>query len=102
MPGSAATLLGIAGFRGTIAPVYDLQKILGLGASQASRWLVIAAAAPVAFAFEVFEGQLRVSPSAIRAQAADDTRGFTTSFVETDGVLRPIIELSSVLTKIKT
>jgi chemotaxis signal transduction protein len=101
VPGSGPTSLGIAGFRGSIAPVYDLQKILGLSASHAPRWLVIAAAAPVAFAFEAFEGQLRVSPAAIRAQTADDTNGFTTNFVETDGVLRPIIELSSVLNTIK-
>jgi chemotaxis signal transduction protein len=102
VPGSGPNLLGIAGFRGAIAPVYDLQKMLGLAASHAPRWLVIAAAAPVAFAFEAFDGQLRVSPGAIKAQAADETRGFTTSFVEADGVLRPIIELSSVLKLIKT
>jgi purine-binding chemotaxis protein CheW len=101
VPGAGPTLLGIAGFRGAIAPVYDLQKMLGLGAGHAPRWLVIAAAAPVAFAFEAFEGQLRVSPAAIRAQTADDAHGVTTSFVETDGVLRPIIELSSVLNTIK-
>jgi chemotaxis signal transduction protein len=106
VPGSGPTLLGIAGFRGALAPVYDLQKILGLAAIQApgarARWLVIAAEAPVAFAFEAFEGQLRVSPAAIRAQAANDRQGFTTCFVETEGVLRPIIELSSVLKLIKT
>jgi chemotaxis signal transduction protein len=103
VPGSGPTLLGIAGFRGAIAPVYDLQKLLGLAASHASaRWLVIAAAAPVAFAFEKFEGQLRVSPDAIKAQAADDAHGFTASFVETEGVLRPIIELSTVLNTVKT
>jgi purine-binding chemotaxis protein CheW len=102
VPGANAALLGIAGFRGSIAPVYDLQGMLGLAAGQKPRWLVIAAAAPVAFAFAAFDGQLRVSPAAITPQQANAQRGFAKNFVQDDGTLRPIIELSSVLDAIKT
>ena len=69
VPGASAALLGIAGFRGSIVPVYDLQSLLGHSGGQTPRWLVIAAAAPVAFAFEAFEGQLRVSPEVDHASA---------------------------------
>jgi len=102
VPGAEAALLGIAGFRGTVAPVYDLQRLLGDAGAQAPRWLVVAAAASVAFAFEAFDGRLRVSPSAIRTQTADTAHGFSKSVLQTESVVRPIIELSSVLGAIKT
>jgi purine-binding chemotaxis protein CheW len=73
VPGSAASLLGIAGFRGAIVPVYRLRALLGVAEpasdnGAAPRWLVIAAAAPVALAFEGFDGQRRVPHDAIVAR----------------------------------
>ena len=97
VPSTNAALLGIAGFRGAIVPVYDLQSLLGLAASRTWRWLVIAAQAPVAFSFEKFEGRLRVLPDAITPQKSDAKPGFTRDFVRTENVLRPIIQLSSVV-----
>ena len=37
VPGAAAGMLGIAGFRGSILPVYDLQRLLDLSSGSASR-----------------------------------------------------------------
>jgi len=102
VPGANTALLGIAGFRGVIAPVYDLQSLLGLFGGKAARWLVIAAAAPVAFALEAFDGRFRVSSAAITPREGDAQRGFTKSFVLAGGVLRPVVELSHVLDAIKT
>jgi purine-binding chemotaxis protein CheW len=102
VPGASAALLGIAGFRGSIVPVYDLQSLLGHSGGHAPRWLVIAAAAPVAFAFEAFESQLRVSPESITPQQSNaETHRYTQDFVQTENVLRPIIHLYSVLDAIK-
>jgi purine-binding chemotaxis protein CheW len=101
VPGASASMLGIAGFRGAIVPVYDLQMLLGEPAGKTARWLVNAAAAPVAFAFEQFEGQLRVPPDAIKPQATQIRNGLTEDFVQSDGALRPIIQLSRVLDAIK-
>jgi chemotaxis signal transduction protein len=73
VPGNMPALLGLAGFRGALVPVYSLQVLLAHAAARAAagvpRWIVLAAAAPVAFAFEVLEGQLRVSPEAILPEA---------------------------------
>lgn len=60
VPSSRAELLGIAGFRGSIVPVFDLAVLLGYTSIAAPRWLVIASGTPVALAFEEFAGQLRV------------------------------------------
>jgi chemotaxis signal transduction protein len=102
VPGAAAGMLGIAGFRGSILPVYDLQGLLDLSSGAASRWLVVAAGAPVAFSFEAFEEQLRVSPGAIKRERAQAKSGFTKEFIQSDGVLRPIIQLSAVLEAVTT
>jgi len=97
VPGAATGMLGIAGFRGSILPVYDLQSLLELSSSEAPRWLVVAAAAPVAFSFEAFEEQIRVSADSIKSEQTQAKSGFTKEFIHTEGVLRPIIQLSSVL-----
>ncbi|HUG26322.1 chemotaxis protein CheW [Piscinibacter sp.] len=60
LPGASPDLLGIAGFRGSVVPVYDLRMLLGYPASDRPRWLVVAAAQPVALAFEGLDGYLRL------------------------------------------
>jgi chemotaxis signal transduction protein len=102
VPGASGFLLGIAGFRGVIAPVYDLQRLLGCPAVREARWLVMAASASVGFAFAAFVGQLRVSASAITPQQQGDTQSLTSAVVQQDGILRPIIELSHALKVIQT
>ena len=102
VPSANAAMLGIAGFRGAIVPVYDLQSLLGLAASRTARWLVIAAGAPVAFSFETFEGWLRILPRAIVPQKSQMKHSFTRDFVRTDNVLRPIVQLSLVLDALTT
>jgi chemotaxis signal transduction protein len=103
VPGGDAALLGIAGFRGAILPVYSLQALLGHSATQVSRWLVIAAAAPVALAFEAFELQLSVPLDAILpAQSRAGTRSCVREFVRTPDFVGPVMHLPSVLDSIRT
>jgi purine-binding chemotaxis protein CheW len=98
VPGARGALLGLVGLRGSIMPVYDLHKLLGRPGSKTPRWLVIAAASPVAFAFEAFEGQFRASPDAITRERADtEANGAMQEFVRVGDVLRPIIRLLSVI-----
>jgi chemotaxis signal transduction protein len=106
VPGAAAALLGIAGFRGAIVPVYSLRLLLGQSGdpsgSGTPRWLVIAAAAPVALAFEAFEEQLRVLPAAILPRRSQpQMKSYAREFVQTRTVVRPIMHLPSVLDAIK-
>jgi chemotaxis signal transduction protein len=102
VPGGSEYLLGIAGFRGVIAPVYDLQRILGYPGGQAPRWLVIACTASVGFAFDAFDGQLRISPEGIAPQQRSDKHDLTSGVVHVGDVVRPIIELSRVLDVLQT
>jgi chemotaxis signal transduction protein len=102
VPGGSEYLLGIAGFRGVIAPVYDLRRIFGYPGGQAPRWLVIAATASVGFAFDAFDGQLRISPEAIAPRQRSDKHDLTGGVVHAGDVVRPIIELSRVLDMLQT
>jgi chemotaxis signal transduction protein len=102
VPGGGRALLGMAGFRGAIIPVYGLRTLLGIPASGAPRWLVIAAAAPVGFCFEGFEGQLRVAAAAVMPLQVQDKTNFTEDLARAGEVVRPIIRLSSALDAIKT
>jgi chemotaxis signal transduction protein len=97
VPSPVAELLGIAGFRGAVVPVFDLALLLDKPRAAAPRWLVIAAAAPVALAFESFDGHVRVPQDAVKpAGAAEEHDPYVREFVR-DQVARPIIHLPSVL-----
>jgi chemotaxis signal transduction protein len=98
VPGATPALAGIVGFRGTILPVYSLAVLLGFPATATPRWLVIAAAAPVALAFDAFEHHLRVAPDAIRPRdvSAKD-QPFVRDFVPIQQFVRPILHLPSIL-----
>jgi purine-binding chemotaxis protein CheW len=102
VPGRSSALLGIAGFRGAIVPVYDLPVLLGCRALETARWLAIAAGTPVAFAFAVQEGQLRLPRSAIVSYPiGEDRRRHVREFAHATDLARPIVHLPSVLEAIR-
>jgi chemotaxis signal transduction protein len=97
-PTGDAAFIGIAGFRGAIVPVYSLLALLGHSGTKAQRWLVIAASASVALAFDLFEGHWRVPADAILPQQANaQMRGYAPEFVRSAGVVRPVLRLASIV-----
>lgn len=103
VPGGDPALLGIAGFRGTIHPVYGFATLLGHPAEVSPRWLVIAAAAPVALAFDGFERHLSVASETIRpcdANAKDQP--YARDFVRIQQFVRPVLHLPSIFDAIRT
>ena len=61
-PSHLPELVGMAGFRGILTPVYDLAALLGYAAEPTARWLVVVQhSSPMAFAFGGFEAHLRVT-----------------------------------------
>lgn len=101
LPGAAPGLLGISGFRGVVVPVYDLRTVIGgAAAGEPLRWLVTAAAASVALAFDRFEAFLRVPREAIASHAGGAT-GHVRRAVRHAGELRPILDLASIVAAIR-
>jgi chemotaxis signal transduction protein len=98
VPGGKSALIGIAGFRGTLVPAYNLRTLLGIPGAQTPRWLVIAAVAPVALAFDAFEGHLRVSANDIVPQQSyGQAQSFAPSLIRTGILVRPVIDLACVV-----
>lgn len=98
VPGGGAALRGIAGFRGSVLPVYDLEVLLGHPSVGTAPWLIVASAAPVALAFEAFVGQLRVKPNEIVPQASrQEMANFARELVRTESFIGPVLHLPSVL-----
>jgi purine-binding chemotaxis protein CheW len=103
VPGGHPAQRGIANFRGTLVPVFSLPLLLNRPAASAARWLAVAAARPVALAFDGFEGHLRVPAGAILPrQPLTPQRGMAPEFVRTGDVVRPLIHLPSVIDALGT
>ncbi|WP_433203983.1 chemotaxis protein CheW [Dactylosporangium sp. CS-047395] len=103
LPGPLGALLGVAGFRGAIVPVYDLAAVLGAAAMSAgeedgARWLVLAAGQPaVALAFAGLDGHLRVPSDALIEEAdGHGPHGCLRGIVPLPDGARPIVDVPSV------
>jgi len=102
LPNSAPEFLGIASFRGAVMPVYDLRALLGYAAKAPPRWLVTAAALPVALAFDVFDRHLRLPAQAvIRREGADAARRHVRQALHAPDMVRPIVDMASIFAVIK-
>jgi chemotaxis signal transduction protein len=102
LPGPLPALLGIAGFSGTIVPVYDLGALLGHPTPEPPRWLVLAAGTPaVALAFHDLDGHRRVPIESIVGESdRDGQRGCLRGMVPLpDGTLA-IVDVPSVRTAV--
>ncbi|MEU4237043.1 chemotaxis protein CheW [Actinoplanes sp. NPDC026619] len=95
LPGPLPALLGLAGFAGTVVPIYDLAALLGHPIAERPRWLVLATGAPpLGLAFHELDGHVRVPAEAIIAEAAaEGRRGVLRGMVTLDGATRPIIDV---------
>ena len=103
LPSSVSELSGIAGFRGTVLPVYDLAMLLGYPRVVTPRWLVVTAVTPVAFAFDGFDGYLNVREASIVPEARTEQRErHVREVVQTIDLVRPLISLGSVLEWIRS
>ena len=103
LPGPLPSLLGLAGFSGSIVPVYDLGALLGHPVPEQPRWLVLAAGTPaVALAFHDLDGHLRVPSGSIVGESDEHgRRGCLRGMVALPDGTRAIVDVPSVRTAIQ-
>jgi hypothetical protein len=87
LPSPLPELLGVIGHRGAVLPVYDLRTLLGYPGAAAPRWCVVLAAAPLALAFDGFDGHLRVPRQ----------HGERLDVLQLDGQVRPVVPTAALL-----
>ncbi|WP_232323849.1 chemotaxis protein CheW [Catenuloplanes japonicus] len=98
LPGPISALLGVAGFRGSIVPVYSLAAVLGQPPQPDSRWLVLASGAPaIALAFDELDGHLRIpGDEIIEEPVGHGPRGCLRGIVQRPEGARPIVDVAAV------
>jgi purine-binding chemotaxis protein CheW len=86
LPGAPPHQLGVTALRRTVVPVLDLRVLLGRPPRDAPRWLLLAAAAPVALAFDGFDGHRRIPPL-----------GPGVEVVHLDGLAHPLVDVPALV-----
>jgi len=98
LAGATPELLGIAGVGGRLVPVFDLGLLLGGKPSEKPRWVLVAQEAVVTFAFDGFEGHVRLPRGAVASEDRERAgRTHSGEVLRTEGGLRPILRLSSLV-----
>jgi chemotaxis signal transduction protein len=101
LPTAVPELLGLAGFRATLVPVYDLRALLGYPRGEAPRWMVSASGgAVVALAFDAFEFHLRVESASLVSDDAPAQR-HAPRLAHLPGGARPLLSVPSLLEAIE-
>ena len=107
VPAVTPGLLGLAGIRGGIVPVFGLSSILGYGSDPESpRWMILCGAEePIALAFSDFEGHLRLPTSALHADenfsATSENAKYVTQVARTPDGVRAVISVALILATIR-
>lgn len=98
LPSTAPHVLGIAGIRGAIVPVYSLRSLLGYAVErECPRWLVLARShEPVGLAFEQFGGYLQARPSEVAPAPRTDSHVLGT--VRSESGPCAVLGIPSILT----
>jgi len=101
LPTAVPELLGLAGFRATLVPVYDLRTLLGYTRGETPRWMVSAKGGTVvALGFDAFEAHERVDRASLVADDAPAQR-HAPRLVRLPGGARPLLSVPSLLEAIE-
>ena len=104
LPSPVPELLGMAGFRGSVIPVFDLGAWLGYGlTSDTFRWMLLVGTNEIiGLAFQGFDGHLRTTQYDLaRQETTEPMRQHVREVVSIEGIIRPIINLDSVVQAVK-
>jgi purine-binding chemotaxis protein CheW len=104
VPASGKHLLGLAGIRGSIVPVFGLSSLFGYPqAVDAARWIVLCASdEPIALGFPDFEGHRRLpSSSIINDESARSAREYSPETARMDTGHRPVVDIARVVASIR-
>ncbi len=97
-------LLGVAGLRSRLMPVYRTSVLLGIPvAGQPEKWIAVCGSEqPIGLALDEFEGYLQADPSARSPRAErDGACAHLRELLVCAGQTRPIIQISTLLQMIR-
>jgi purine-binding chemotaxis protein CheW len=100
-----ADLLGLAGIRGGLVPVFGLASILGCRQAPGSpRWMILCGVEePIALAFADFENYLRVPKSSSHEDGNPSaTSRYVRQAVSIQGIVRAVIAIPAIVAAIRS
>jgi chemotaxis signal transduction protein len=103
-PTRRVDLLGMAGIRSALVPIYGLSLVLGYGRSdRATPWIAVCDKSdPVGLAFEDFESFVRVPRAAVHARGQEgSTWKHVTNVVRIAEETRPLLDVDLILQALK-
>jgi chemotaxis signal transduction protein len=103
-PSTRTELIGLAGIRATLVPIYGLSALLGYGSpAPSTRWVALCGGAdPVGLAFEELEGFLRVLRADLFAtEAFDSSKHHLSEIVRIGSGTRRIVDTRSSIRAIE-
>jgi chemotaxis signal transduction protein len=98
-PSPMSELLGVAGIRGALVPVYSLAALLGYGVDAGQlRWLALCGTEePLALAFSAFEGYLQIPRAQLySAEQKDVRRTHVTHVAQAAESVRAVVSISLI------
>jgi chemotaxis signal transduction protein len=104
LPSPVPELLGVAGIRGGLVPVYSLAALLGYSQDTGRpRWFALCGSEePLALAFSDFEGYLRIPVSQVyAAEQKDVARAHLKHVLCAAGVVRAVVSIPDLVEMIK-
>jgi chemotaxis signal transduction protein len=103
LPSSCLELLGLAGIRGALVPVFSLPALLGYGGRESPTWLVLCHGAegrgrePMALGFGGLDGHVRVGPDQICGAAEGAARAHLQQMVRLPAGVCPLVDVRSIV-----
>ena len=103
VPSRLPQLLGITSLRGALLPVFSLAALLELPRrDEAGSWLAFAhREAPLAFAFDDFEGQIEVQPGCLY-EAGGAVRRHLRQLAQIGSAVRGVVDMASIVEAIRS
>jgi chemotaxis signal transduction protein len=103
LPSRSPEVLGLAGIRGTLVPVFDLRGILRLKpcASTPSWLALVVDHVPIALGFDEFDGQVELSPANLYADESSTPRKHVQLLARIGSSVHPVIDIPSILEVIR-
>jgi chemotaxis signal transduction protein len=103
LPGARPEMLGLAGIRGRLVPVYSLAALLGHAVTQPWTWLAICGTErPIGLTFDELKGYVHASPAdLVPAAAGEGSRNHVRELLRKDGAVAMVVSAASIVAMLR-